>query len=75
MSTGGGAYWSIDACAWVAAPCAGDALATPWSRTGLPVEDDVTPPRDGWAVLRTVPRVSGLPGQRPPAETRQPTSG
>ena len=68
MGSGGGAYWSVEACGWVASPCT-DALATPWSRTDLPVQDDVHPPRDGWAVLRTMPRVSGLPGQRRPAET------
>ncbi|HWH30423.1 MAG TPA: hypothetical protein VNU26_15965 [Mycobacteriales bacterium] len=72
MSSAGGAYWSVEACGWVASPCP-DALATPWSGAELPVQDDVHPPRDGWDVLRTMPRVAGLPAQRASAPAQAPS--
>jgi hypothetical protein len=70
MSSSDGRYWSVQECGWVASPCAGDALATPWSSHVL-APLDVPHPQDADDLLRT--RKGGeMPGQRSAAKERAP---
>lgn len=66
MRESDGRYWSVQECGWVASPCAGDALATPWSAHGL-TPLSVPHPHDADDLLRS--RQAGhVPGMRPAAE-------
>jgi hypothetical protein len=59
-----GLYWSLEECGWVRAPCAGDALATPWSGHQVPVPGSLPRVGDLWDVLGWFPPLPGMPGQR-----------
>jgi hypothetical protein len=56
-------YWSVQVCGWVASPAAPDALATPWSRSGVPLRD-VPRPVDAADVLRLRRDSAAVPAPR-----------